>query len=375
MSTVFTDRINTNYEVAKSYYQQRRENLRKIFTKDMQDATDSLIDYINKKIEEYEELVSQKVYKLLNKIDNNSWSVPQNIDQTLVDTEYDVSVINVIRFLQGGKQSIKSNQNVAAALGNEFENFIERALMPEALEGQVSQIILDGLNSLTSGFSGTGSMKSKGWTVTGEKNIRPDIGLNMSTAIKDETGVLRLPNSDLAVELQEEFDLNEMMPEDITSNEILQAYLNSNSYGFSLKVWKSSQGKEFAQSKQLQSYINNKFQEGRKRRKTWESTFTNEYVVWQISRLLLNIIGPMNVGIMTGREFIWMDDFLSRRLFFMDIQLEALRKSTRGPGYEGFPTLPSSAVKIRQLTNDIHAFSSTVGKKTGRIAVRNRRIV
>ena len=161
MSTVFTDRINTNYEVAKSYYQQRRENLRKIFTKDMQDATDSLIDYINKKIEEYEELVSQKVYKLLNKIDNNSWSVPQNIDQTLVDTEYDVSVINVIRFLQGGKQSIKSNQNVAAALGNEFENFIERALMPEALEGQVSQIILDGLNSLTSGFSGTGSMKCK----------------------------------------------------------------------------------------------------------------------------------------------------------------------------------------------------------------------
>ena len=89
----------------------------------------------------------------------------------------------------------------------------------------------------------------------------------------------------------------------------------------------------------------------------------------------MNIIGPMNVGIMTGREFIWMDDFLSRRLFFMDIQLEALRKSTRGPGYEGFPTLPSSAVKIRQLTNDIHAFSSTVGKKTGRIAVRNRRIV
>ena len=169
-----------------------------------------------------------------------------------------------------------------------------------------------------------------------------------------------------------------MLPQDITSNDILQAYLESNSYGFSLKVWKNAQGKEFAQSKQLQTYINNKFQEGRKRRKTWESTFTNEYVVWQISRLLINIIGPMNVGIMTGREFIWMDDFITRRMFYMDVQLEALRKSTRGPGYEGYPTVPSSAIKIRQLSNDVHAFSSSMRKtkdaQVGSITVRNRKI-
>ena len=86
----------------------------------------------------------------------------------------------------------------------------------------------------------------------------------------------------------------------------------------------------------------------------------------------------MNVGIMTGKEFIWMDDFLTRKIFFMDVQLQALRKSTRGPGYEGFPELPSSSIKIRQLTNDSYAFSSSLRKnmnqKIGRIAVRNRKL-
>lgn len=378
MAVDFPQRISNNYEVAKSYYRQRREALRRFFSQDMEDATDSLIEYINKKIDEYEEVVSKKVYSLLEQIDRNSWVIPENIKNNINDLEYHTSVQNVLKALSGGKNVFKSNQNVAAALGNEFENFLEQALLPQALEGQVSSIITNQLNTLMSGFSGTGSMKSTGWTVTGEKNIRPDLGLNMALAVKDENGVLRLPDSNLAVELQEMFDLNEMMPQDITSSDILKAYLESNSYGFSLKVWKNSQGKEFAQSKQLQNYINQKFQEGRTRRKTWESTFTNEYVVWQISRLLINIIGPMNVGIMTGREFIWMDDFISRRMFFMDVQLEALRESKRGPGYEGYPLLPNSSIKIRQLTNDVHAFSSSVrksqDKKIGVIAVRNRKI-
>lgn len=371
----FQSRISSNYEVAKSYYAQRRENLRRLFTNDIEDATDSLISYINKKIEEYDKNVSQMVYSILNKIDQNTWQVPTNVDTTLSNMQYDISVMNVIKALQSGKAAFKSNQNIAAALGNEFEHFLERALLPEALEGEVSEIITNGLNSLMSGFSGTGQKTSTGWTVTGEKNIRPDIGLNMSTTIKDENGALRLKESNLAVELQEELDVELIDPNAITNHEILAAYLNSNSYGFSLKIWKNSQNKEFAQSKQLQAYISNKFQEGRKRHRTWESTFTNEYVVWQISRLLINIIGPMNVGVMTGKEFIWMDDFLTRRLFFMDVQLNKLRESKRGPGYEGFPTLNSSSIKIRQLSNDIHAFTASLRKSTGRITVRNRKIV
>ena len=52
----FQSRISSNYEVAKSYYQQRRDNLRKIFSRDMEDATDSLIKYINNKSQLYKQL-------------------------------------------------------------------------------------------------------------------------------------------------------------------------------------------------------------------------------------------------------------------------------------------------------------------------------
>ena len=95
----FQSRISSNYEVAKSYYQQRRDNLRKIFSRDMEDATDSLIKYINNKIDEYEEQVSKKVYSLLDHIDKNSWIVPEEIKKSLGNEYYETSVENVLKFL------------------------------------------------------------------------------------------------------------------------------------------------------------------------------------------------------------------------------------------------------------------------------------
>lgn len=372
---------SSNYNVAREYYRQRRENLSTLFNKDVDSLMNTLIDYINNKIQEYDEKVYKKVYELLDKVDNNAWQVsPSTLHEVNSNEEYSMSVRQVINFLAGGKATYKSNQNVAAALGNEFESFLERALLPESLFAALGPEIAEQLNAiislLGSGFSSTGSKKSTAWNVTGSKNIRPDLGLNMDMTYTDDEGALRLADSNLHVELQEILDLDIIDPTDIGSNEILQAYLGSNAYGFSLKIWKSSQSKEFTQSKIIQSYVNNKFQEGRKRRRTWESTYTNEYVVWQLSKLLINIIGPMNVGVITGKQFIWMDDFVSRRLFYMDVQMQNNfhKTSSRGPGIEGFPEIPNPSIKIRELKNDVHAFRTSVSRSTGRISIRNRNI-
>lgn len=374
-SNAFQSRISSNYASAKAYYSQRRTNLNKMLRLQMENAENELVQYINRKIDEYDENVSQMVYNLLEKVDKNAYKVTATTMQKIQDGHYDVSVENVIKRLASGKTDLKSNQNVAAALGNEFESFIERMLSPDALEEGVSEVLYSAIVDSMSSFKQTGGYQSKSFVTKGIKNIRPDIGLNMDFSIKDKDGILRTHPGGLEVELQEEFNLDDFLPNDINSSDILRRYLESSSYGFSLKIWKDSQGKEFSSSTTLQDRINAKFQEGRKRRKTWESTFTNEYVVYQVSKLLINIIGPMNVALLSGKEMIWMDDFLSQRIFYMDVQLESVRESKRGPGYEGFPLIPNASVKIRNLKNQEYAFGSRLNSKTGRISVVNRKVV
>mgnify|MGYP006935595271 FL=1 len=47
--------------------------------------------------------------------------------------------------------------------------------------------------------------------------------------------------------------------------------------------------------------------------------YASEYTIYQISRFLINIINPLDVAMLTGQSLIWMDDFIDRHLFYMDV--------------------------------------------------------
>lgn len=376
----FDSKIQSNYASAKAYYSQRRQALERAFTANMQNNTNAIIQYIEEKAHEYENKVSEIVKQSLDKIDNNTYTVKQNL--TLPETmEYRTSVENVIAALSSFKSGTVSNRNIAAALGNEFENFLAEALSLNALEAEIDETVFAAIGGALSGFTKTGATKSRSWINAGVKDIRPDLGLNMAMEI-DNNNIARLVNATgpkgekLAVELQEMFDLDNFLPDNITSNEIIQSYLKSNAYGFSAKVWSagSMNGKEFSKSSTLQNFINNQFNKTKQANRTWESNYTARFIVYQISRDLLNIIGPMNVALITGDSFIWMDDFLTKRMFYMDMQFEAVREdSNRGEGKEGFPLVPNSSIKIRVLSNDFQQFS-TGATKSGVISIRSRKI-
>lgn len=359
-----------NYQAAKNYYAQRRQMLNNLFTKDTQNFFEEVIKYINEKITEYQEKVVNVVFSKLN-FENGQYFYN---GKPLENVSYPVQ--NVIERIGDRRMT---QRNIASFLGLEFESFMEHALATDELAKVVSSESVEIINSLISGFTKTGNITSKSAITEGRRAIRPDIGLGMAMQI-DNSGVARLKNSNTAVEFQALVDLSELVPEEkeITSAEVLQSYLNTNAFGFSMKLWKDGNNKEFSQSSTLQKMINSQLKtyDSFGRRLTWETNYTESYVVYQLSKYLLNIIGPMNVAIISGRNFTWMNDFIDNRIFYMTVQAENLfEKSKRGAGYEIYPHIPDSSIKLKTLNNTMQIFKTSFSEKTGRISIRKRRII
>lgn len=359
-----------NYNAAKQYYAQRRKMLNDLFTKDLKNYFNDIVDYINKKITEYQEQVVDVVFSKLTLEDKQYFYNGESLE----DVSY--SVRNIIERIGNRKMG---QRNISSFLGLEFESFMERALAADELTAAVSAEAAGIVNSLISGFTKTGDITSISAIIKGKKDIRPDLGLGMASYI-DDFGVARLKSDNSSVELQVLFDLSELIPEEkeITSSEILQSYLTNNAFGFSMKLWKDGNNKEFSQSSVLQKMLNSQLEtyDSNGTRLTWETNYTQSYVVYQLSKYLLNIIGPMNIALISGKNFTWMDDFINNKIFYMTVQAEnSFEKSKRGAGYEIHPHIPDPSIKIRVLNNAMQTFKTSFSKKTGKISVINRRII
>lgn len=369
-----------NYNTAKEYYHQKKEAFKQFVAKDNEAFLDELVKYINVKIGEFDQNITQAVFAGLS---GNDWSqnistITQMAEKKLQETNYSIVWENLYKKLANNK--IKNRQSLAAALGVEFEKFLADSLVPEEFTKNIEGITNDLVDSLLAGFSQTGAIRSKGATVRGKKDIRPDMGFNIAGGGYRHK-IAQLPNSTLSVELQALIDLSQLSSKNIINgtkegNAILKQYLEADSYGFSVKVWKDSNAKVFANSSVLKDQFQKVFNSSGN--KTWSSIYASAYVVYQLSRYLINIINPLNIAMITGSQLIWMDDFIDRHLFYMDVQVKNLTKSSleRGGGWEGHPQIMSSAIKLRQMAvnNLRHEFSSSINPNTGIISVRNRRI-
>ena len=363
-----------NYNVAISYYAQKRAMMEQYYEQHMSTSINALQEYITTIIEKFHEQIVKQV------VDNITFQEGKAIvNKSLPNLEVVLPVQEILEKIANAKGHGYTKQGVGALIGNTFESYSTKALQgtneefKDAVSGAASQladIVVDDLiNNLN--VVGTGNIKGRAATVKGVKNIRPDIGLNFS----DEQlqgynveleGWLNLSNIDA------------LKMEVLQDHELLKNFLQSNAYGLSVKVWSQANNKEFAQSSTLQEMINNQLitysQYGN--RTTWEGQYTMDFVNLQVSKYLINIISPTNVAIVTSSGFTWMNDFLANKLFTMQVQLGTINISHRGPDGEGFPQVISSSIMIKQFANAEMRFNYNVrmNKKTGRIFMVQRKI-
>lgn len=370
----FSIATQKNYTIAKEYYKQRRNMLNKLFEKDKQEYFKEIVEYIDTKIKEYQENVVKKVFEELSRSNDHKYYYNGTVEK-LEDMSFEVK--NIIEKIGSAGMY---QRNIASLLGNQFEDFMEQALGIDELSKIVPNEAINVIESLVEGFAKKGNITSTSATVSGKKNIRPDLGLNMKIQYDEDNKIAKTNDGKLNVEFRTLVDLDELDLTDISlTNETLERYLSTNSFGFSMKLWKDGNNKEFSQSSVLQKMINTQLEApvGESgERLSWETNYTEAFVVYQLSKYLLNIIGPMNVGLISGDKYIWMDEFIDNRIFYMTVQAEnSFEKSRRGAGYEIIPKISDPSIKIRALNNSMQYFKTSFSKKTKRISIVNRRII
>lgn len=215
-------------------------------------------------------------------------------------------------------------------LGKAFEPFLEQEITKSKVIQQMQQYAAQNSSYLIGQLTGNLTSKSALMGANRPTSIRPDalISFNMSLFLnKTENQILTTGAPPRAVELQSRLDLSQISLEYNTVynrqvSKLLINYLNSNTYGFSLKYWSNESGKTFAKAKGIQQELNRifRYRQSPYGIHSWETKYAEAYSNWEISKNLINIIGPYNVALISGAQFEWMSDFLQSHLLRLSFQ-------------------------------------------------------
>lgn len=309
-----------NYEAAARYYAQKKMNFLK------------LAKLKEKKLEEEEEKnffenLSKAIPLVIQNIIIKSW---QKIYQDVIgaleisgrEEGFKYKIANPSNFSRMSsipeeikEKIIKGEEkaNLYSLLGFEYEKFLEDKIKEVAIElgeGKVEEIFNE--------FRSSGASKSVSALRTNYVDIRSDLAMNIQEKAGEDK-ILRDKSNNLPVELQQEFDITKYRTsnkeKDFTDT-VLNDYLKSNMFGLSVKLWNKRVGlQEYTQSASLQQKINNVYNN----RNTWNRTYAVYKANEMVSKYLIDIIGPINIAVITGQEFTWMDEFINNNLFSMNV--------------------------------------------------------
>lgn len=340
-----------NYQAAMRYYAQKKA----MFLKQgalKQQRDDKIF------LDKYAENITEAVNKIINK----NWQVvEQEIKNFISIGDYHTGSKYVVTDQKGLiaspiipdwlKQKILegsgTNKNYYSLMGFNFETY-----SAEAMSEVGKELIKNGLVDIMSVFKETGAQKTKSGLREEFLNIRADLATGISDTVGDDQ-ILREKGGSLAVELETIFSIEDNLKnknKTLDDNETIKKYLESGMFGLSLKNWaKTSRPKEYTGSVKLKDMIDKEFSHSK--RKTWDMTYATQMANKVVSNYLLDIIGPINIAVLTKTDLIWMDDFIGSHLFYMDIKA---KNNKIYKGKKGFteikPAVLNNSVMVRNYT-------------------------
>lgn len=217
--------------------------------------------------------------------------------------------------------------NIYSVLGFTYEDYLIPALQAKSKE-LMNEVGMAGMDyiigNLLQEIESTGGLTSSS-AKRGTGFIRPDLGANLSGA-KDINNQVQYGKSQggkqpLPVELQCDvtIDYQKIDNEYVsrwTEEKLLKKYLNSQMYGMQVKAWKGKtfNNKTFTQMASLQERLNQTFYN-----QYTSLKYAGQVLHYEVSREIFDIVGIVNVGIVTGESFMWISNLLSNYLFSMNL--------------------------------------------------------
>lgn len=215
--------------------------------------------------------------------------------------------------------------SIEQALGHEFEPWAANYLT-QAANSKLNQIIDTKIDEILEGFipSGKTTVKGKGFLRSSGKDIASDITFGRSLADNE---------SELTIETK--YDVEHRQN---TQTQFIEQILASKQgkYGLQLKNWDIDLGQhEYATSTYIRDTLNEQFKtkveikSGKYTNKyigpkepyqvTWNQVYAQAYANTKVAQYLLQIVGPLNIGLVTGTKFYWMSDIIKQAEFFMRV--------------------------------------------------------
>lgn len=347
--------INQNYSATVQYYKAREAQFEKILIQKGIEQIDNFTQSIQQKAQSFNPNVTAQVYKALN---GDTSSRP-------TEAHFQVSIDNI---LQGVMGSANAFQRVKFVAGGEFEKFLlENEIMGN--DGQKIQTFL---------MEQVGNVMQEAAVTSGAKQTRTDIGFRASGGKigKGQMELVKLLNIE---DIRSQISNAEIQQKLLST--VALAGADMDIFGFQVKTYNSLAGKRWMNSAPIFSQINSIFNNG----KTWSSEYAALYPTYYISKYLINILNPVNIGIISGGGLIYTSQFLDRYRFYMEVtydmsartKIDKVSPDRRGGGWEVFPTLASDVILMHQLQagksgleakQSGNLFKKAYGNKTIRVA-------
>lgn len=386
-------KTQSNYNIAMNHYKQRREMLQSLLQTNVEEGRDVFKELTLKAINTWWQQAVETHIKSIAQFDKNNigkeWSLPQ-IENKALKLPQDVE--------DALYQAYCSNNwnNFAANIGKAYESWLPQKVLGPILQEVLPMLQNNGITEVLQVLN-TGERESLSSMTTKKTWTRSDGIIGFDVTLIDDNGILKHKASDLPIELQG--DLIASTPEMLNTDpmqekkrdEILKKYLTATGaesvFGYQVKRFQSLEkyDQKWSTSAVMADKLNQIYNQVDSHgfRHGWEKYYIEPYLVYFLSRYLMDIINPINVALITGANFYWIDQMLENHIFYMKVAgtQRVKGRNTQNTGYGAkslwFPQIDNTKIYISKKQDNLDmakiATNNPKHKRTVNFSIRFRK--
>lgn len=335
--------INKNYSIARAYYQQREAAFDRILGGKAGEAKEYYQQCVQQAANTWRDKIKNDFYQLLNNALRGS-NISNRANKHMQDLTYKASLEQLVQeFLTTDTNGVVK-KNGSVGWGIMLEKWLEQRLSGPTWATQIQGLARSSADNLMQ-MHGFGAQTQRSAVTAGvARETRTDVYMGSKSAA--EVGQVELTAWLDFANVDSQLTTTQIVS--TLSNAIQQAGVDTSIYGFQVKAYiQGSDSMRWSNSQTIINQLNMIFHND----KWWSLNYAGAYPFYYLSKYILNIVNPVNVGVITPKGLEYMSDFLSRYQFYVEVTPGEMNGETdsaeRGGGAL---TLNPSAVGNQILT-------------------------
>lgn len=335
---------NANYSVARAYYNQRQLAFEKAFLVDATNAMQEFTQLITKKSQEFTKYILGNVHSVLNGGEINFKGNDRGA------AVYEPYIKDILQFAH-------NHWEVNRYAGIPMEYFMaDNATSSSGLK----KILNYRDATIDNMFQQVGKLSNVAATTMKKGETRTDVAFSKNK-IGENTQLELTGYIDLE-------DLSSALTEEDLYAELIEKMQNTGNpdltiYGFQVKTYRDLNDRRWMNSAALADRLTS-LSELFGGHYTWSSNYAALYPTYYLSKYIINILNPVNIGLITQQGLLWMTSFLDHYRLYMEVTYNSPTNpkpsnADRGGGLEIRPILYGNTVLIHKINSSEQGLYAT----------------